>query len=122
LVSWSRNVWPSFHSPLNNCGRLPISLLSGFAAGGFPPAGTAGAGTAGPGLPGPPGPPELGGPPDPPGALHMVVCRLSVILWDGMVIVMGVVAGSVPGQTVVVAAVAVVVIVTIFVVVCCCSW
>jgi hypothetical protein len=115
LVSWSRNAQPSFYSPLN-CGRLPISLSLGFAAGGFPPAGTAGAAAAAPGLPGPPGPPdppELGGPPGPPGALCMVFHRLSAILWDGVVVVVVVVAGSVPGRTVVVATVVVVVVVTI---------
>jgi hypothetical protein len=39
-----------------------------------------------------------------------------------VVVAVEVVAGSVPGQTVVVAAIVVVVVVTIFVVVCCCSW
>jgi hypothetical protein len=125
LVSWSRNTQPSFHSPLNNCGRLPINLSSGFAAGGFPPAGTAGAAVAAPGLSGPLGPldpPEPGDPPGPPSALCMVFCRLSVVLWNGVVVVVVVMAGSVPGQTVVVAAVVVTVVVAISVAVCCCSW
>jgi hypothetical protein len=96
--------------------------------GGFPPAGTAGAATAAPGppglpgLPGPPGPLGFGVPPDPPGALRIVVCKLLAILWDGVVVIVGVVAGGVPGRTVVVAAVVVVVVVAIFVAVCCCSW
>jgi hypothetical protein len=72
LVNWSRNVRPSFHSLLNNCGRLPIILSLGCAVGEFPPAGA-----AAPGLPGPPGPPD---PPGPPGALHMMLCKWSVIL------------------------------------------
>jgi hypothetical protein len=128
LVSWSRNPWANFHSLSNNCGRLPISLSLGFAMGGFPPAGTAGAATAAPGppgsqgLPGPPGPPGLGVPPDPPGALRIVVCKLLAILWNGVVAIVVVVAGGVSGHTVVVAAVAVVIVVTIFVAVCCCSW
>jgi hypothetical protein len=112
----------------NNCGRLPISLSLGFTVGGFPPAGTAGAATAAPGppglpgLPGPPGPLGFGVPPDPPGALRIVVCKLLAILWDGVVVIVAVVAGGVPGRTVVVAAVVVVVVVAIFVAVCCCSW
>jgi hypothetical protein len=75
----------SLRSPSNNCGRLPIIRLSGFAVGAFPPMGTAGVAGTGPsppglpGLPGPPGPLGPLDPPEPPGALHIAVCRLFAI-------------------------------------------
>jgi hypothetical protein len=60
----------SLRLPSNSCGRLPINRSSGFTMGAFPPAGTAGAAGAGP------PPPGLPDPLEPPGVLHIVVCKL----------------------------------------------